>query len=196
MTQLYTVFDTETTGFTHNHVVEFAFVVMDGNFQIQHSESVLVKPADPIEAGAMEVHGITNEMVADKPSIQEYFEHNPAWESYFGELTLIGHNIKGYDIPKVMNKFRNLDHCQTLDTLALARALYTQGEVGNHKLQTLVSKFGLPQRDAHRALSDVESCIDFMQHVQATKGMSIYDMIDLANNNVKRKKAQLLAALR
>lgn len=194
--QLMTVFDTETTGFQKNEVVELAFLVIDQDLEVHHSESVLVKPSTPIEDGASEVHGITNDMVADKPTIQEYFEDNPAWDAYFGDLPLIGHNIKTYDIPRVMNQIKNLDHCKTLDTLSLARALYRRDEVGNHRLQTLVQFLGLPQREAHRALSDVESCVDFIRYVRDLKNMSLDEMIDLADNSIARKKKQLLSALR
>jgi DNA polymerase-3 subunit epsilon len=57
--------DTETTGLdSEAEIVEISLIDADGTVVLD----TLVKPRLPIPAGATEVHGITNAMVADAPS--------------------------------------------------------------------------------------------------------------------------------
>ena len=67
------VIDTETCGL-QGGIVEIASVdIVDG--QITNPMSHLVRPDRPISPQAMAIHRITEEMVADKPWIEEIIPH-------------------------------------------------------------------------------------------------------------------------
>lgn len=67
------VIDTETCGL-QGGIVEVASVdIVDG--QITNPMSHLVRPDRPISPQAMAIHRITEEMVADKPWIEEIIPH-------------------------------------------------------------------------------------------------------------------------
>ena len=61
------VFDTETTGLKDAEIVEIAAIDADGEVLIDS----LVKPVDPIEQSAADVHGITMADVAGAPTISD-----------------------------------------------------------------------------------------------------------------------------
>lgn len=68
----YVFADTETTGVTNkDQVVELAFADNTGKM-VYHS---YFKPTVPMNPEATAVSGITNEMLADKPSMKEEWEH-------------------------------------------------------------------------------------------------------------------------
>lgn len=65
------IVDTETTGLgASNAIVELGAVIMEEGRVIEH-RCALYNPGRPIEAGAAEVHGITDAMVASKPKIRD-----------------------------------------------------------------------------------------------------------------------------
>ncbi len=78
------VIDTETCGL-QGGIVEIASVdIVDG--QITNPMSHLVRPDRPISPQAMAIHRITEEMVADKPWIEEIIPH------YHGSPWYVAHN--------------------------------------------------------------------------------------------------------
>lgn len=91
----FTSFDTETTGFdtTYDHIIELAAVRYRDGQEVE-AWSSLIKPPEPIPEVITLLTGISNEMVADAPSIAEAL---PAFVRFIGEDILIGHNI-GFDI--------------------------------------------------------------------------------------------------
>lgn len=64
------VLDTETTGLWNAEIVDIAVIDMSGKPLL----NTLVKPKNSIPAGATEIHGITNEMVAEAPTWPEVWE--------------------------------------------------------------------------------------------------------------------------
>jgi DNA polymerase III epsilon subunit-like protein len=71
---------------------------------ISHEFYALIKPAKPIPAEATKIHGITNEMVADKPSFREEAQRFVKWLQQWtrwclptGKLVLVAHNNFYYD---------------------------------------------------------------------------------------------------
>lgn len=65
----YVILDTETTGLNEAEIVEIAIIDLDGKTLL----NTLVKPRIPIPPEIIEIHGITNEMVADSPSFPEVY---------------------------------------------------------------------------------------------------------------------------
>ena len=63
--------DVETTGLGKNQgVVEISWIETDAEFNEVERYGSLINPHKPIQFGAMSVHGITEAMVADAPTIE------------------------------------------------------------------------------------------------------------------------------
>ena len=147
--------DTETTSLEpDNRIVEIGWIQIDEEVGILDTFEALVNPEQPISQDATDSHGITDEMVADKPTIKELFGTVVECSQFLKQGILIAHNAK-FDMrvwPKIMNIQRSI--C----TLRAARKLYP--DAPNHQLQTLRYHLNLEVESPediipHRALSDV-----------------------------------------
>lgn len=95
-------FDLETTGVeVSDRIIELYAVRLmpDGGRQEVHE---FLNPGIPIPAEATEIHGITDEMVADKPRFSEKAE---MLASFFAGADLGGYNVRRFDVPLLMEEF-------------------------------------------------------------------------------------------
>lgn len=147
------VFDLETTGLDPEtcEITELGAVKMV-NGQVKEKFSTFVKPKGKIPERVTELTHITNEMVANAPSIDNVIRD---FYEYTRGCIISGYNIIGFDMKflqkaasKVGLKFDN----QVIDAFIVAR---TSGiRAGNYKLGTVVKALGLTLTDAHRAYND------------------------------------------
>lgn len=172
----YRVADTETCGFKEPNqessgICEVAWLEIDAQLNILGSFDALINPQRPIEDGAREAHGITDEMVAGKPLAKEVFDAN--WGGA-EPTTLIFHNkpfgLKFYApyVPPISG---------SLCTLALARQYLPQAP--NHKLGTLADYLGLPKGTAHRAAGDVMTTFALLARLMDISGRTLPDLVKL-----------------
>lgn len=160
------VLDTETTGLepSQGHrIIEIGCVELVGRKLTGRHYHQYINPSRDIDEGAIEVHGITNEFLADKPSfshiVEEFMEfvkgaklviHNAPFDVGFidHELKLDGNRFSGIG-----------EYCGVIDTLRLARAKHP-GQKNN--LDALCKRYGADnsQRDLHGALLDAEILAD------------------------------------
>ena len=158
------VLDTETTGLEPqqgHRIIEIGCVdLLDRKLTGRHYHQY-INPERDIEEGAIEVHGITNEFLIDKPvfaAIADDF-----WEFIRG-AELVIHNAP-FDVGFINSEFARLkkhsldSECGVLDTLALARQKHP-GQKNN--LDALCKRYGVDnsQRDLHGALLDAEILAD------------------------------------
>ncbi|MGH8433013.1 MAG: DNA polymerase III subunit epsilon [Pseudomonas sp.] len=161
------VLDTETTGMpvTDGHrIIEIGCVELIGRRLTGRHFHVYLQPDRESDEGAIAVHGITNEFLADKPRFrevaQEFFE-------FIKDAQLIIHNA-AFDIGFVNNEFALLgqqdraditEHCSVLDTLLMARERHP-GQRNN--LDALCKRYGVDNsgRELHGALLDAEILAD------------------------------------
>lgn len=160
----YTVIDLETTGLSpeYDEIIELAAVkVKDG--QIVDRFQQLVKPENGISDFIAELTGITNEMVADAPSIAEALL---AYLDFIGNDIVIGHNVT-FDINFIYdNAARWLDRIfgnYYINTLSIARKLIPG--LAHYRLDDLRDYYGVSHESAHRALSDCEHTNEIYQHM-------------------------------
>ena len=136
------VIDTETCGL-QGGIVEIASVdIVDG--QITNPMSHLVRPDRPISPQAMAIHRITEEMVADKPWIEEIIPH------YHGSPWYVAHNAS-FD-RRVLPEM----HGEWICTMKLARRLWPgikYSNMGLYKSRKL-NVTTPPGLHHHRALYD------------------------------------------
>jgi DNA polymerase III subunit epsilon len=95
--------DLETTGvsLSTDRIVEIAIikVLPDGSRQTKRK---IINPQMPIPQGAIDVHGITNEMVKDAPTFKEVANEVKV---FIDGCDLGGYNSNRFDIPILMEEF-------------------------------------------------------------------------------------------
>ena len=147
-------FDFETTGLHKEaKVIEIGAVkVKDGCLVSRFS--ALVDPLEEILPLITSITGITNEMVAGKPTIDRLI---PAFFEFTEGLPLVAHNAP-FDCRFLERDSREagyyFDH-EVFDTLAYARRVLPKQP--SYKLGELTVLFNIPLHDAHRAWCDAEA---------------------------------------
>ena len=148
------VFDTETTGLapSRDRIIELAAIrYKDGQPVLRFH--TYVNPERPIPPEASKINDITDDMVADAPTIGSVL---PAFEAFIGDSTLIAHNLD-FDLRFLYYSGSNaLDTKRKyIDTLEQAQKLVKKPqEVDNHRLDTLCDYYGITIAGHHSALAD------------------------------------------
>jgi len=164
------VLDTETTGLepSQGHrIIEIGCVELINRKFTGRTYHQYIKPNREIDAEAVEVHGITNEFLADKPEFNqiaaEFFEfirggqlviHNAPFDVGF-----INHEFRLLNDSHGINYGEVADYCQVLDTLVLSRKMHPGSR---HSLDALCKKYAIDNshRELHGALLDSEILAD------------------------------------
>lgn len=147
--------DCETTGLDtdHDEIIEIAIVKFTLEEEIA-SLDYLINPKRPIPPESIAIHHITDEMVTNKPYIEDVLDEMTA---LIGSYPIMGHNV-GFDIKMIEAALRRHNHSKSIlsnpviDTLRLAR-LY--GQSPKNSLEVLREHFNIPEEGAHRAMNDV-----------------------------------------
>lgn len=136
----------------------------------------LVNPGVPIDPKAQEVHGISAEMVADKPNLFDVFRIEDPM--YF-----VAHNAK-FDLPRLGYGIKHL--VGKVCTLEAARR-YLTGQPDN-KLTTLIQHFGLQMHPAHDALGDCRMTLELLNYILKVSGLTLEQLAKaLASPKVPEK---------
>lgn len=160
------VLDTETTGLdpSQGHkIIEIGCVELVNRKLTGRHLHFYINPQREVEAGAIEVHGITNEMLADKPVFSAIAD---AFLDFVRGAELVIHNAP-FDLSFLDTELRALqrdyqplcDYCGVLDTLVMARQKHP-GQKNN--LDALCKRYMVDnsQRELHGALKDAEILAD------------------------------------
>ncbi|GGE25187.1 DNA polymerase III PolC-type [Marinithermofilum abyssi] len=152
----YVVFDVETTGLSsvHDDIIELAAVKVKNGEIIDRFES-FVNPHRPLTAQITELTGITDDMVADAPDLEDVL---PRYLEFIGDSVLVAHNARfdmGFLQMACKKTGRKPVENPALDTLELARFLYPR--MKNHRLNTLCKQFDIHLEQHHRAIYDAEA---------------------------------------
>ncbi len=155
------VFDLETTGadVVKDRICSIAisFLKPDGS---RIDKYMLVNPGFPIPEEATNVHGITNEMVADAPRFAQIAK---SLFDQTNEMDLAGFNIKGFDIPLLAEEFARVDMVWPSKKSRVFDALGIFMNMERRRLQDAVKFYcGREITDAHNAAGDVASTIDVL----------------------------------
>lgn len=157
-------FDTETTGLSpkNNQIIEIGAMrcrVRDDNLlDVMDELHTYINPGFLLPPKIVELTGITDELLSKYPFEEESFE---AIHRFFGDGPLIvcGHNVKfdvGFLEALYSRNGSELRECVAIDTLEMARDIFCNGEVMNHKLGTLAEYCGIADGvQFHSAIEDV-----------------------------------------
>ena len=156
------VLDTETTGLDvklDHRIIEIGCVeIIDRKITKRYFHKY-INPRREIDQGAMDVHGLTNEFLSDKPIFESILEeflgfiegseliiHNAAFDLGFLENEI---RIAGPDLESLRERF------SVIDSLELARAKHPGQK---NSLDALCKRYGVDnsQRQLHGALLDAE----------------------------------------
>lgn len=183
-------FDCETTGLDPktDRIIEIAAAKFDGSQIIERFET-LIHPQCPIPESSTEIHHITDDMVKDKPKVEEILEE---FLSFVGKHTVVGHGIP-FDISIVCEEAKRhkipcrLSLAPHIDTLRLARHY---GNSPTNSLEHLRMHFNIPDEGAHRAMNDVIVNIEVFKNL-ITSFKTTKQLFDLLAKPVELKTMPL-----
>lgn len=160
------VLDTETTGIStadDHRIIEIGCVEMMGRRLTGQTFHQYINPQRDIDDGAIEVHGITNEFLADKPVFADIAQD---FLQFIDGAELIIHNAP-FDVGFIDHELAKLDGEQrrigsistVLDTLQMAREKH-RGQ--KNSLDALCKRYDVDNsnRELHGALLDAEILAD------------------------------------
>jgi DNA polymerase-3 subunit epsilon len=160
------VLDTETTGLDHasgHRIIEIGCVELVNRRLTGRHYHQYINPERDIDAGAIEVHGITNEMLTDKPRFAQVAND---FFDFISGAELVIHNAP-FDLGFIDAEFALLRRktpkistiCGVIDTLIMARQKHP-GQ--RNSLDALCQRYYVDnsQRDLHGALLDAEILAD------------------------------------
>lgn len=197
------ILDTETTGLETSdghRVIEIGCVeLVDRRVSQKHFHQYL-NPERQVEDGAMEVHGISNEFLLDKPLFADIADE---FLEFVEGAELIIHNAPfdigflNYELFLLGRSDRMADHCRVLDTLELARDLHP-GQ--RNSLDALCKRYEVDNssRTLHGALLDAEILADVylaMTGGQSDLGLSFVaptDAVEALNSTGTAERPELL----
>lgn len=156
------ILDTETTGLETaegHRIIEIAAVEMINRRLTKKHFHVYLNPERELDAGAIEVHGLTTEFLKDKPKFADIVEE---FLNFVTDAELVIHNAPfdigflNYELSLLPNRYPLItEHCTVVDTLVLARRKHP-GQRNN--LDALCQRYKVDNsnRELHGALLDSE----------------------------------------
>jgi DNA polymerase-3 subunit epsilon len=160
------VLDTETTGLEwqqDHRIIEIGCVELIERRYTGNNFHQYLQPDRMIDAEAMEVHGITNEYLKDKPRFEAVVDD---LMNYLQGAELIIHNAPfdvgflDYELKRCESSYTKLEqYCQITDSLVMARAKHP-GQ--RNSLDALCGRYQIDnsRREKHGALLDAEILAD------------------------------------
>lgn len=145
--------DTETTGLSPSsggRICEVALLSSQGQKR-KASFSTLINPQMFMLPEVIAIHGITNEMVCEKPIFEEIA---PKIRELLEGNVLICHNAD-FDTKFLRYEFerigQTMPNCTVLDTLKYARL---HGKFKRNRLGLIAQELGISSQGWHRAMAD------------------------------------------
>lgn len=163
------VLDTETTGMNQfgahyegHGIIEIGAVELINRRYTGRNYHVYINPKRPVDPEAIKVHGITDEMLTDKPVFAQIADE---FIGFIKDAELIIHNapfdvgFMDYEFEKTGSAVRTKDICIVTDSLQLARQMYPGKR---NSLDALCDRLGIDnsKRTLHGALLDAEILAD------------------------------------
>lgn len=153
------VLDTETTGvdaLKGDRIVEIGCVELLNHIPTGRHYHVYINPQRPVSRGAFEVHGLSDEFLADKPTFEEIAQE---FYAFIADAKLVIHNA-AFDIGFIDMELSRVGLPRVppenvIDTLSMARHKHPGA---SNTLDALCARYGIDnsRRTKHGALLDAE----------------------------------------
>lgn len=169
----YCVLDTETTGLTpgSNEIIEIGMLrIRNGKIVSRYSQ--LIHPEQRIVPFITSLTGISNEMVAGMPSLEDV--RKDVFD-FIGDDVILGHNIL-FDLKFMNAGFQTEIVNDYMDTLQFARKLFP--ELSHHRLSDL-SRYLHLSNNEHRALADCVTTYELYETIKQTMALRNVGVEDL-----------------
>lgn len=175
----FVVLDTETTGLHNAEIIQMGLIGADGKVLMND----LIKPVRPIPEDAIRIHGITNEMVADKPGMIYFYNQI---KDFISGRNVIVFNV-AYD-QKILYDALEIAGIERVEWSAIAKwwcAMEAFSEIKgdwnakrkSYKWQSLTKAcehYQIPMIDAHDALGDCQSTLHICRKMVGAEPRSNY----------------------
>ncbi len=189
------VLDTETTGLSYkdgDRVIEIGCVEVRGNMLTGEHYHVYINPGRrKVHPDAMAVHGITDEFLADKPTIDRIIHE---FLDFIADSPIVIHNAP-FDMGMLNNELELLQKVsgitvptklenEIIDSLTIARQLYP---MARNSLDGLCARFGIDKssRTYHGALIDADLL------AQVYIDMMGYSRLDLGDHPLRKQSMNM-----
>lgn len=184
------ILDTETTGFYYqdgDRIIEVGALEMINRKLTGSSIHIYINPKTPV-GDSVNVHGITDEFLQDKPLFEEISQ---VLFDYLHGAEIIAHNAT-FDMNFLDMEFKRAgfkalsEVCEVTDTLALAKSKHPGQK---NSLDALVRRYEIPQRDRtfHGALLDAEILSDV--YLAMTGGQVSFDIDALSQSEDQNSRS-------
>ena len=192
----FVVFDIETTGLLkyRDAITEIGAVRVE-NGEITEIYNQLINPERILPEKIVEITGITDAMLADKPKIEEVL---PEFLDFCGNSLIVGQNTD-FDVGFIRHNAHKLGlefDPIYLDTLPMARALFD--DMGKFSLDKIARKLDIPAFNHHRASDDATATaqifIKMYKMIMEEEGLDI-SRINSLKTNYPKAKHQTFSAL-
>jgi len=174
----YTVFDTETTGLDPSAGDEIVSIgalrIINARILTEETFDRLINPLRRIPTSATQIHGITNNMVRNQPSIDAVL---PDFLKFTEDTVLVAHNA-AFDM-------RMLQMCEektgvkfiqpVLDTLLLSAVAHSAND--DHTLSAIAGRLGVTVAGRHTAMGDALMTANiFLKLISLLSDMGIHTL--------------------
>ena len=185
------ILDIETTGLelAQNRIIEIGMIEQIHHQRTGREYQWYINPETMIEEKALEVHGISNEFLQDKPKFNEIADE---FLAAIQESRLVIHNAE-FDVPFINQELKlcgkqliNFD--RVVDTLHLARQVLPSR--AQHNLEALGNyyKLDLSIRSLHGALIDAQILSEIYNKLNQEGGKDLFADVDKGTMTTKERK--------
>ncbi len=176
-------FDIESTGLNvmRDRILQIALIKYPKGGGEPIELEMLINPGIPITEEAMNVHGITPDMLRNKPGFRDVAEK---LFRFIGTADLAGYNSDRFDIPMLMEEFHRYGYDLEIEkrrTIDIQKIFYKM----EPRTLKAALKFYCEKEltDAHDALSDVRATVDVLKgQLQRYEGVDYIDGDDLVTS--------------
>jgi DNA polymerase-3 subunit epsilon len=166
-------FDIEATGLNvvRDRIVQIALIKYRKGDDSPEELEMLINPGIPISEEAMAIHGITPDMVRNKPTFEQV---SRKIFDFIGDADLAGYNSDKFDIPMLMEEFYRVGLDLDIESRNLVDVQKIFYRMEPRTLKAALKHYcGKDLEDAHDALADVRATVEVL------KGqIEMYDGVD------------------
>ena len=179
-------FDLETTGISivNDRIVEISVLKIEKNGE-EISKTWLVNPTIPIPRIVSSIHGITDEMVKDKPTFKDV--SNEIF-SFIKDCDLAGFNSNKFDVPMLAEEFLRVE--KDLDVSKI-KLIDVQNIFHKKEKRTLSAAYKFYcnkiHDNAHSSMSDTRATFEVLL-AQLDKYKDLEDNVDFLSEFSTQKK--------